>query len=65
MMTRGIITAKTFLRDTISKETITIETSARLKFRSFMKRKRDKTDRTKNPNGDLLRVVGEGTQLMV
>ena len=47
VMRNEIITVKTLLRYTITKETI--ETSSRLELCSFMKRKRDKTSITKNP----------------
>ena len=76
-MRNGIIASKPLLRYTITKETI--ETSTRLELCSFMRRKRDKANITKNPkrevvrsltienslNGDLLCVVGEGIRLMV
>ena len=45
-MRNGIIAAKPLLRYTITKETT--ETSTRLEFCSFMKRKRDKVSTTKN-----------------
>ena len=46
-MRNGIIATKLLLRYTITKETI--ETSTRLEFYSFMRRKRDKASITKNP----------------
>ena len=46
VMRNGIITVKTLLRYTITKETI--ETSMRLELFSFMGRKRDKASTTKN-----------------
>ena len=76
-MRNGIIASKPLLRYTITKETI--ETSTRQELCSFMRRKRDKANITKNPkrevvrsltienslNGDLLCVVGEEIRLMV
>ena len=45
-MRNGIITTKSLLRHTITKETI--ETSTRLELCSFMRRKSDKASTTKN-----------------
>ena len=46
-MNDGVITMKTLLGYTLSKEAT--ETSTRLELCSFMRRKRDKTSTTKNP----------------
>ena len=46
VMRNGIIAMKPLLRHTITKETT--ETSTRLEFCPFMKRKRDKENTTKN-----------------
>ena len=51
----GIIVVKTLLRYTITKETT--ETSTRLEFCSFMKRKRDKTSTIKNPKRGVVRSL--------
>ena len=53
VMKNGIIAAKPLLRYTITKEII--ETSTRLEFCSFMRRKRDKASTTKNPKRGVVR----------
>ena len=55
VMRNEIITVKTLLRYTITKETI--ETSMRLELCLFMKRKRDKASTTKNPKREVLRSL--------
>ena len=52
-MRNWIITAKPLLRYTITKETT--ETSTRLEIYSFMRRKRDKANITKNPKRGVVR----------
>ena len=52
-MRNRIIAAKPLLRYTITKEII--ETSTRLEFCSFMRRKRDKASTTKNPKRGVVR----------
>ena len=54
-MRNRIIAAKPLLRYTITKEII--ETSTRLEFCSFMRRKRDKASTTKNPKGGVVRSL--------
>ena len=54
-MNDGIIAAKSLLGYTITKEAI--ETSTRLEFCLFMRRKRDKTSTTKNPKRGVFRVL--------
>ena len=54
-MRNGIIAAKPLLRHTITKETT--ETSMRLEFCSFMRRKRDKASTTKNPKRGVVRSL--------
>ena len=55
VMRNGIIAAKPLLRHTITKETI--EMSTRLELCSFMRRMRDKTSTTKNPNRGVVRSL--------
>ena len=55
VMRNGIIAAKPLLRHTITKETI--EMSTRLELCSFMRRKRDKTSKTKNSKGGVIRSL--------
>ena len=52
-MRNGIIAAKPLLRHTITKETT--EMSTRLELYSFMRRKRDKANITKNPKRGVVR----------
>ena len=52
-MRNGIIAAKPLLRYTITKETT--KTSTRLELCSFMRRKRDKANTTKNPKKGVVR----------
>ena len=52
-MRNWIIAAKPLLRYTITKETM--ETSTRLEIYSFMRRKRDKANITKNPKRGVVR----------
>ena len=54
-MRNGIITEKTLLRYTITKETI--ETSTRLELCSFIKRKRDNASTTKNPKRGVVKSL--------
>ena len=54
-MRNGIIAAKPFLRNTITKETT--ETSTRLELCLFMRRKRDKTSTTKNQKRGVVRSL--------
>ena len=55
VMRNEIITVKTLLRYTITKETI--ETSMRLELCLFMKRKRDKASTTKNLKREVFRSL--------
>ena len=54
-MRNGIITAKPFLRHTITKETT--KTSTRLELCLFMRRKKDKASTTKNPKRGIVRSL--------
>ena len=55
VMRNEIIAAKPLLRHTITKETI--ETSTRLELCSFMRRKRDKANTTKNTKRGVIRSL--------
>ena len=55
VMRNGIIAAKPLLRYTITKETT--ETSMRLEFCSFMRRKKDKASTTKNLKRGVVRSL--------
>ena len=54
-MRNGIIAVKPLLRHIITKETT--KTSTRLEFCSFMRRKRDKSNTTKNPKRRVIKSL--------